>query len=201
MAIELGFAFAVGVSCLVFSVNLVRKLREEDAEGSGEGTRGAASSRGRTGGYPYRTNFVRGSARNLGLGVRGIGDSVTEGSVGLDGGYVRIGGGGDAGTPGIRRGIGSLLTRSVSPALEMYDSEEEYEEAVAPQGVGQRLGGGELGLEDAIAGLFVDSVFSLLVQQWFDIFHVRAASHSPLGRPLVLGFDRPRPHSKPLIFG
>lgn len=29
MAIELGFSFAMGVSCLVFSLNLVRKLREE----------------------------------------------------------------------------------------------------------------------------------------------------------------------------
>lgn len=134
MAIELAFSLTVGVSCLVFSLNLVRKLREEDPDSIRPGYRSGGTSRGSSSGYYYSTSAMHGDAV-VGPGVvRAAGVGTGRDTVGKSGTeYMRGGGGGGGGGSGgtsvavMGRGIGSILTRNSNSQMEMYDSEEELE--------------------------------------------------------------------------
>lgn len=129
MSIELAFSFAVGVSCLVFSLNLVRKLREDGSDNGGGGS-----------GDYYRHSLVRGG--NNGLGGLGVQRGAVEGGaeVGKFEENTRRGG---VGKSGVDRGIGSLLKRDASSQRELYDSADELEEAeaTAVEGGGGSQGG------------------------------------------------------------
>ena len=112
VAIELGFSFAMGVSCLVFSLNLVRKLKEE--------VDSTARSSNR-----FRARLRRRETR------AGGGIDSSDGSDN-DGGRRGLGGSFGPWRPGGRhrsrrsanaaeeRGIGSLLGRNVSSRAELY---------------------------------------------------------------------------------
>lgn len=133
MAIELGFSFIMGVSCLVFSVNLVRKLREEDYP-----------PRGGSGGINAGSANAQPSRRRVGaLGVgRGLRVGVVSGK--NDEELNRR-----SGSPadlGYGRGIGSLLRRNAGSRVDLYDdSDDDYAEAVPmTAGGGGRLDAGRL---------------------------------------------------------
>lgn len=120
MAIELGVSFMVGVSCLVFSLNLVRKLSEEDQfqhRGGGDGGFGDSVDR-------------------MSTATRGVG--VGGGGGGLDGAMVTVRksdenlGRSRSPAAACDRGIGSLLTRHSGSRLDTYDdSDDEYVETTA----------------------------------------------------------------------
>ncbi|CAM9793256.1 unnamed protein product [Scytosiphon promiscuus] len=144
VAIELAFSFAMGVCCLVFSVNLVRKLREEDqlppyrhrrlssqsGSGGGRGGGGGSGSSGSgSGGYftgagvgVVRTKAGGGERyRDQGESVSGSGarSSTRRRSsrrVSTDAAAAAA-----AATEfARRRGIGSLLSRKAGSRLDRY---------------------------------------------------------------------------------
>lgn len=148
MAIELAFSFAVGVSCLVVSVNLVRKLRDDHPDnivGVGVGS-SYSGGRGSTG--SRNNNVLRGGDGVNRLGV------TTSGSVkGIEvrkseeymRGMVTEGGVGRArplSTLPVGRGIGSLLPRNASAHRDMYKYDgavvdgEDYESDSPEEAVG-----------------------------------------------------------------
>eukprot|EP00903_Cladosiphon_okamuranus_P016301 g15033.t1 len=133
VAVELAFSFAMGVSCLIFSVNLVRKLREEDqlpyhngGGGGGGGSEDNCASVGLVGankeGYSRLTEN---------------GDAEGDGGEDREGNRrSRSGPAGQAPTTTAaefarNRGIGSLLSRNAGSRLDRYydDSDDEYWEA------------------------------------------------------------------------
>lgn len=114
MAIELGVSFMVGVSCLVFSLNLVRKLREDDQ-------------------YQYE-RWDGNVVDRMRTAARGIGGGLNGGSAGKSDENLRR-----SGSPAVRdRGIGSLLTRHSGSRLDTYDSEDEEGETMAIAAEDQR---------------------------------------------------------------
>lgn len=107
MAIELGVSFMVGVSCLVFSLNLVRKLREDDQ-------------------YQYE-RWDGNVVDRMRTAARGIGGGLDGGSARKSDENVRR-----SGSPAVvDRGIGSLLARHPGSRLDMYDSDEHVETMAA----------------------------------------------------------------------
>eukprot|EP00752_Nemacystus_decipiens_P014671 g13067.t1 len=130
VAVELAFSFAMGVSCLIFSVNLVRKLREEDQPPYHNGSGGGGGVNEYTGpsGELVRTNKDEYS--------RLTGSEEGEGEGGGEGGHrgSRSGSAGPATTAAEfarNRGIGSLLSRNAGSRLDRYYdvSDDEYWEA------------------------------------------------------------------------
>lgn len=134
MAIELGFSFIMGVTCLVFSVSLVRKLQEDDHPprgytGGGNGSGGIST--GSTNSQPFRT-------RDGALGGGGLRVGVVRGKNDED--LRRSGSPVDPRYGG--RGIGSLLRRNAGSRVDLYEDsdDDDYAEAM-PMTVG---GGGRL---------------------------------------------------------
>lgn len=159
VAIELGFSFAVGVSCLVFSVNLVRKLREDDqpsyylerdsSSGSAESTSiaGSASTRdGRVSSLPRENGASRlSSSKTRAHALAGASPEFGALST-ADVARRRPSGRSRASLVARRRpqedrGIGSLLTRknrSSGSRLNVYDDSDEEEEETMTMTAGNR---------------------------------------------------------------
>lgn len=138
VAIELAFSFAMGVSCLIFSVNLVRKLREEDhttspylhrhrlsSHDSGGNDSGNDSG---SGGYFTGPGVVRGAKAEDGERYSEQRDSVS-GSGARSSSRRRSSARGstDAAAAAAaatefarRRGIGSLLSRKAGSRLDRF---------------------------------------------------------------------------------
>lgn len=143
MAIELAFSFIMGVTCLVFSVSLVRKLQEDDhpprgyTGGRGNGGRGNGSggiSAGSANSQPSRRRdgTLGGGGGGLRVGVvRGKNDEDLRRSASPTG----LGYGG--------RGIGSLLRRNAGSRVDLYEDsdDDDYAEAMTVGG-GDRLDAG-----------------------------------------------------------
>lgn len=137
VAVELAFSFAMGVSCLIFSVNLVRKLREEDQPPYTYHNGGDSDYTGRSSTL-VRTNKDEYSrltgAEEGGQGGGGEEEEEEGGEEGNRNRGSRSGPGGPAATAAEfarSRGIGSLLSRNAGSRLDRYydDSDDEYWEA------------------------------------------------------------------------
>lgn len=142
MSIELAFSFAVGVSCLVLSLNLVRKLREEDSRSGRTDSRSRAYTRGGADGYSYGSHAqygvatVPGIAR--GLGIDGAGGVGMRGVVGKGEEYVGIGGASMA-TSTIGRRRGSFLPRGGALQRDKHSADNGLEDDFERQRRGRRL--------------------------------------------------------------
>lgn len=125
MAIELLFSFAMGVSCLVFSLNLVRKLREDDhhqppfRSTDGRGSMFQANAQGQGGNRALSEAAAGASVNKNEEDLRTSGSGRSSAATDIDAQYDR--------------GIGSLLTRSAGSRLDAYyaDSDDEYMETIA----------------------------------------------------------------------
>ncbi|CAM9410828.1 unnamed protein product [Ectocarpus sp. 4 AP-2014] len=149
VAVELAFSFAMGVSCLLFNVSLLRKLAKEDqpthhsqARHSTGGGGGSNSGGGVGGG-------ISGSIGDTAVGVartkaedgdRNEDQGQREG--GADDPWRRRGRGSSSAASAVTagaefgqgRGIGSLLSRRAGSRVDLYyddDSGEDYLETVA----------------------------------------------------------------------
>lgn len=141
VAIELAFSFAMGVSCLIFSVNLVRKLREEDQPPYHRVSYGVGGGRGGSGGYHGpAAGVVRDKTEESGAHdeeqQRGEEEGNQRSAAVRRRRTGRLGPGRPASVSATtsaadfarRRGIGSLLSRNAGSRLDVYydDSDDEY---------------------------------------------------------------------------
>lgn len=136
VAVELAFSFAMGVSCLIFSVNLVRKLREEDQPPYHIGGGGGGGSSEHTGPSvglvgTNKEEYSRLTENGDGEGGGGEGEEEEEGRRRPRSGPAGLAPATTAAEFARTRGIGSLLSRNAGSRLDRYydDSDDEYWEA------------------------------------------------------------------------
>lgn len=136
MAIELGFSFAMGVSCLVFSLNLVRKLREEVDPSPDQPRQQRNRYRSRQHEAQLSDEDEGGVERGEAFGSRRAGrylnlrrsETVPANTAAADG-----------------RGIGSLLRRNASSNMDLYrysDGEDGDDEKESVNMAAVWVGGG-----------------------------------------------------------
>ncbi|CAN0264143.1 unnamed protein product [Ectocarpus sp. 8 AP-2014] len=145
VAVELAFSFAMGVSCLLFNVSLLRKLAKEDQP--------THHSQGRhsigDGGSNSGGGEINGSIGNTAVGVARTkaedgdrNEAQGERVGGADDSWRRRGRGSSSAASAVTagaefgqgRGIGSLLSRRAGSRVDLYyddDSGEDYLETVA----------------------------------------------------------------------
>lgn len=146
VAVELAFSFAMGVSCLIFSLNLVRKLREEDQPPyhNGGGGSGGSHFTGPSVGLvrASQDNYSRLSGGEDGKEEGGREEEDDEEEEGNRGSISRPRTTGSAPPTTAAefarsRGIGSLLSRNAGSRLDRYyddDSDDGGWEATTAAG-------------------------------------------------------------------